>query len=240
MTPTPTNFEIAYELVLCRNEEQKITGNFAYVGTPTPGQVLYVTGTDGVKDCYIVGQSAEGATFTVQTVTAYVDCETCAAGPIPTPSITPTRTPSATPAASITPTRTKTPTPTRTVTPSICTTQIVIDWSIQTCARGTFRIYVNGSQVYSKNAVAVAGSGVDTITVPYGSTINIQGTATYIGSVSCPLTQQSATAATVVGGGGDGATKVCFSDTLPNTFSYTYTKTCPTSTIYLEYVTEPL
>jgi hypothetical protein len=122
-TPTPTNPEIAYGLSLCSNPGEIILGNFAYVGEPTPGQVLYVTGTEGVKACYTVTEAYEGgATFTVQSVTSYVNCETCAAGPIPTPSITPTRTPSATPAASITPTRTKTPTPTRTPTATPATT----------------------------------------------------------------------------------------------------------------------
>jgi hypothetical protein len=118
-TPTPTNPEIAYGLLLCSDEPQIIIGNFAYVGEPTPGQVLFVTGTEGVKACYTVTEAYEGgATFTVQTVTSYKNCAACKDGPIPTPSITPTRTPSATPAASITPTRTKTPTPTRTNTPT--------------------------------------------------------------------------------------------------------------------------
>jgi hypothetical protein len=118
MTPTPTNPEIAYGLSLCSDPSQIIIGNFAYVGEPTQGQVLFVTGTEGVKACYTVTEATEGATFTVESVTSYVNCAACDDGPLPTPSITPTKTPSATPAASITPTRTKTPTPTRTPTSS--------------------------------------------------------------------------------------------------------------------------
>jgi hypothetical protein len=249
---TPTNAEIALKLYPCAGGEP-VYGNFALFGVPSVG-TYYIEGTNGTRGCfeYLGDEAGEGATFLVQSLsTSYEDCTACAEGPPVSPTATPSKTPTSSIAPTITPTRTKTPTVTRSITPtktktptptpSPCTTQIVIDWSIMTCSRGTFNIYVNGSNVYSKNALAIAGSGVDTITVPYGATINLQGSAQYIASGPCPIGYESSISMTPVGGGANGVTIVKRSETDdPPTFSYTYTKTCPTTTIYLVYETQPI
>jgi hypothetical protein len=252
-TVTPSLDQVIYLIQLCETEETFLVNSNLF---PLNGDTVYLLsfGLGSVGNgCYIVIEESFGSPEA--SVTNAIQQDSCAScgtqgtqtpTPTRTQTPTPTRTPTVTPTRTVTPTvtrtptRTPTPTRTNTPTPSPCTTQITVNWDIQTCARGTFKIYVNGSEVYSKNALAIAGSGSNTITVPFGSTINIQGTATYIASGGCSLTEQSATQATVVGGGGDGLAKTCFSDTLPNSFSYTYTKTCPTSTITLAFVTEPV
>jgi hypothetical protein len=253
-TVTPTTSQLVYELSPCGGGESYF-GNFAIVGAPTT-DVVYVQGSAIPSGCYIVlGAIIIPADTSITVKVGYNNCETCQAGPAvsvtptstrtPTPTRTPTVTPTrtSTPAPTSSPTRTLTPTrtPTMTATPSVCTTQITINWAIQTCARGTFSILVNGSSVYTKNALAIAGSGSDTITVPYGSTITLNGSASYIASGGCPIGQQSAISMTPVNGGANGVTIVRYSeDSVPPSFTYSYTKTCPTTVITLDYVTEPL
>lgn len=252
-TITPTTPELVYELESCGDAEIYF-GNFALVGPPTL-DIVYVEGPAIPSGCYIVRGFVGTSADTL--ITARVDynrCVDCEAGPAVSVTPTPTRTPTPTKTPTVTPTRTSTPaptssptrtvtptrTPTMTATPSVCTTQITINWTIQTCARGTFQILVNGSPVYSKNAVAVSGSGSDTITVPYGSTITLNGNATYIASGPCPIGQQSAISMTPVNGGANGVNITRYSDGTPTNFSYSYTKTCPTTVITLDYVTEPI
>lgn len=99
---------------------------------------------------------------------------------------------------------------------------------------------MNGTTVYIKNATAVDGSGFDTVSVPAGATVQLNGTAIYVSSPGCPITQQSGNLMVASGGGADGATRVCYSDTPPNSYSYTFTKGCATTAITLVYETEPL
>jgi len=69
----------------------------------------------------------------------------------------------------------------------------------------------------------------------------LNGSASYIASGSCPIGQQSAISMTPVNGGANGVNITKLSDTsVPPTFTYSYTKTCPTTVITLDYVTEPL
>jgi hypothetical protein len=116
-----------------------------------------------------------------------------------------------------------------------------VNWAIQTCARGTFSIFVNGSQVYSKNALGIAGSGTDFINVPFNSTITLQGEALdTTGTGGCAIYDTSAINMTPQFGGANGVGIVRVSDGTPSTFSYNYTKTCPNTVITLDYVPNPI
>jgi hypothetical protein len=256
-TVTPTTSQLVYELSPCPSGGESYFGNFAIVGAPTT-DVVYVQGSIIPSGCYIVVKSSIIPADTSITVKVdYNTCEICQEGPAvsvtPTPAVsvtpTPTRTPTvtptktSTPAPTSSPTRTLTPTrtPTMTATPSVCTTQITINWAIQTCARGTFSILVNGSSVYTKNALGIAGSGSDTITVPYGSTITLNGSAINVSGGGCVgIYDTSAINMTPSFGGANGVGIVRVSDGTPNNFSYSYTKTCPTTVITLDYVPNPI
>jgi hypothetical protein len=253
-TPTPTLPELVYEITPCRGGETYYA-NFAIVGPPTT-DVVYINSPTAPEGCYIVlGSSLNAADTFIQFKVDYDSCLECEAGPASSPTPTPTRTATPTVTPTVTPTKTSTPapttTPTRTVTPtrtstptptsSVCTTQITINWAIQTCARGTFSILVNGSSVYIKNALGIAGSGSDTITVPYGSTITLNGSALNISGGGCVgIYDTSAINMTPSFGGANGVGIVRVSDGTPNNFSYSYTKTCPTTVITLDYVPNPI
>ena len=89
--------------------------------------------------------------------------------------------------------------------------------------------------------MAVAGSGSDTITVPYGATITLNGSALAVSSPSCTsIYDTSAINMTPQFGGANGVGIVRVSNGSPNTFSYSYTKTCPTTVITLDYVPNPI
>lgn len=254
LTPTPTNAELVYEITPCRGGETYYA-NFAIVGPPTT-DVVYINSPTAPEGCYIVsGSSLNAADTFIQFKVDYDSCLECEAGPASSPTPTPTRTATPTVTPTVTPTKTSTPapttTPTRTVTPtrtstptptsSVCTTQITINWAIQTCARGTFSILVNGSSVYIKNALGIAGSGSDTITVPYGSTITLNGSALNVSGGGCVgIYDTSAINMTPSFGGANGVGIVRVSDGTPNNFSYSYTKTCPTTVITLDYVPNPI
>jgi hypothetical protein len=116
---TPTNAELALKLYPC-NDGEPISGNFILFGIPDNG-AYYIDGTDGVRGCfqYFGDEPSEGANFLVQSLSPqYEDCQQCNAGPPPSPTATPTKTPSSSIAPTVTPTRTKTPTVTRSVTPT--------------------------------------------------------------------------------------------------------------------------
>lgn len=227
------------------------SAGFRFILTINGSTVVDFNGSAGDGQEYVLGSQLKDRLSTDIIVFRFTNLASVSPTPTstptktPTPTVTPTVTPTktSTPAPTTTPTRTVTPTRTSTPTPtsSVCTTQITVNWTIQNCARGTFNIQVNGSTVYSKNALAIAGSGSDTITVPFGSTITLNGSASYIASGSCPIGQQSAISMTPVNGGANGVNITRYSDTsTPPTFTYSYTKTCPTTVITLDYVTEPL
>jgi hypothetical protein len=238
----------------CPGGGDVIYANFINAGAPN-NDVVYIN-FDGGSGCYIVqGLTGEPADVYVLSKTDQTDCNTCNVSPTPTPTqtrtpaatptVTPTKTPTSTPTRTPTGTPTTTPTPTKTKTPtptqSNCSTQIQINWAIQTCARGTFEILVNGGSVYTKNALGIAGSGTDTISVPYNSTITLNGSAINVAGGSCVgIYDTSAINMTPTSGGANGVTIVRVSDGTPNTFSYSYTKTCPNTVITLDYVPNPI
>ena len=247
---TPSTPPLLNQVINCSTSTSYLV-NFSLIGYVPTGPVTYLhmaAGSTAPSGCYTIVQdeppigSSQG--FVSDIGDNDTTCIQCAGKPVPSLSVTPTISVTPTRTISITPSPTRTPsiTPTKspTPTPSICTTQITINWAIQSCARGTFNITSGGSTLYAKNATGVAGSGSDTITVPYNATIQINATASYQATGGCTSTQQSATQATVTNGGGDGVTRTCYSDTTPVSFTYSYSKTCPTSVITLDYVTEPL
>jgi hypothetical protein len=261
-TPTPTETTVYSELLFisCCDVNEYVIYDNGSAPVFTPGMVYNIVGQSGMPNgCYTAVNTVERPNYiglwNGSTNGIYDDCSTCIgenpcpAQPTPQATTTPTltRTPTVTPTRTttptVTPTRTFTPTPTRTFTPtpSVCTTQITINWAIQTCARGTFSILVNGSTVYTKNALGILGSGTDTITVPYNSTITLNGSAINVAGASCvSIYDTSAINMTPVGGGANGVGIVRVSDGTPNNFSYSYTKTCPTTVITLDYVPNPI
>ena len=73
--------------------------------------------------------------------------------------------------------------------------------------------------------MGIAGSGTDTISVPYNSTITLNGSAINVAGGSCVgIYDTSAINMTPVGGGANGVGIVRVSDGTPNNFSYSYTK----------------
>ena len=245
---TPSLPLIQQEITNCSTSATYLV-SFTVVGSIPTGPVTYLSffpGGDVPNGCYTISSGeppfgpSDGVVSSIGDNSA--SCSVCTGKPVPSSSPSPSLTATPTRTISITPSPTRTPslTPTKSPTPSVCVPQITINWSIQTCARGTFNITSNGTTVYSRNATAVAGSGSDTISVPLGATIALNGTALYVSSPGCPITQQSGNLMTASGGGADGGTRVCYSDTPPNSYSYSFAKTCATTTITLIYETEPL
>jgi hypothetical protein len=223
-----------------------VTGDLPYIfDIPSPynnGDSYMVKVVDD-ENCVITGITSIAYTVTPTPTPTVTPSISLTPSLTPTNTVTPTSTTTQTPTPTVTKTLTPTPTrtPTMTATPSVCTTQITINWGILTCARGTFSILVNGSSVYIKNALGIAGSGSDTITVPYGSTITLDGSATNVSGGGCVgIYDTSSINMTPSFGGANGVSIVRISDGTPNSFSYSYTKTCPTTVITLDYVPNPI
>jgi len=262
VTPTPSQTP-SYEFYsanledCCNSVGYESVGFGALQGTMLNiGDVLRVDIGQGLNCYQITGSINAGPPTSVLVQEVYQSgCGDCIldlpSGICPTPTPTPTSsiTPTNTVTPTITPTRTRTPTPTitptRTLTPtptnSTCETQITVNWDIIECARGTFAIAVNGNVVYNRNAIGIAGSGTDNVTVPFGASITLSGSALNVSGGACvAIYDTSAINMTPTGGGANGVGIVRVSDGTPNTFSYTFSKTCSTTTVTLDYVPNPI